>query len=148
MPEGEYSIGGNLMQVGQGIERQQSVTSGGHHMDTRRGFLAGLVTTGAAAGLLRSVHAGQLPGGVPEKAPVQDEPPPDNPNLPSPEKRALEANEKDIKKKVDQLYKLATELKAEVDKTDSSKVLSLALLKKTEEIEKLAKDIRNRSKLQ
>ena len=114
-------------------------------MDTRRGFLAGLVTTGAAAGLLCSVHAGQLPGGVPEKPPVQDEPP-DNPNLPSPEKRALEANEKDIKKKVDQLYKLATELKAEVDKTDSSKVLSLALLKKTEEIEKLARDIRNRSK--
>jgi hypothetical protein len=114
-------------------------------MDTRRRFLAGLVTTGAAAGLFGSVRASQVPVVVPEKPPVQDEPP-DNPNLPSPEKRALEANEKDIKKKVDQLYKLATELKAEVDKTDSSKVLSLALLKKTEEIEKLAKDIRNRSK--
>ena len=72
--------------------------------------------------------------------------PPDNPNIPSPEKRTLEANEKDIKKKVYQLYQLATELKAEVDKTDSSKVLSLSLLKKTEEIEKLARDIRNRSK--
>ena len=114
-------------------------------MDTRRAFLTGLVTTGASVGLLRSLHASQLPGAVPEKSPVQDAPR-DNPNLPSPEKRALEANEKDIKKKVDQLYKLATELKAEVDKTDSSKVLSLALLKKTEEIERLAKDIRNRSK--
>ena len=66
--------------------------------------------------------------------------------LPSPEKRQLDENEKDIKKKVERLYELATELKAEVDKTDSSKVLSLNLLKKTEEIEKLARDIRTRSK--
>ena len=58
----------------------------------------------------------------------------------------MDENEKDIKKKVERLYELATELKAEVDKTDSSKVLSLNLLKKTEEIEKLAKDIRTRSK--
>lgn len=58
----------------------------------------------------------------------------------------LEENQKDIKKKVDKLYDLASELKAEVDKTDSSKVLSLNLLRKAEEIEKLARDIKNRSK--
>jgi len=58
----------------------------------------------------------------------------------------LEENNKDIHKKVEQLYKLAAELKAEVDKTDSSKVLSLNLVKKAEEIEKLAHDIKNRSK--
>jgi hypothetical protein len=72
--------------------------------------------------------------------------PPDSPNMPLPEKRMLEENEKDIKKKVEKLYQLATELKVEVDKTDSSKVLSLTMLKKTEEIEKLAREIRNRSK--
>jgi hypothetical protein len=33
-----------------------------------------------------------------------------------------------------------------VDKTDSAKVLSLAMLKKAEEIEKLAKDIKSRAK--
>jgi hypothetical protein len=33
-----------------------------------------------------------------------------------------------------------------VDKTDSSQVLSLALVKKAEEIEKLAHDIRTRAK--
>lgn len=58
----------------------------------------------------------------------------------------LEENQKDIKKKVEKLYDLATELKAEVDKTDSSKVLSLNLVRKAEEIEKLARDIKNRSK--
>jgi len=58
----------------------------------------------------------------------------------------LEANNKDIHKKVERLYQLVTELKVEVDKTDSSKVLSLNLVKKAEEIEKLARDIKIRSK--
>jgi len=61
-------------------------------------------------------------------------------------KAALEENEKDIKKKVEKLFQLATELKDEVDKTDSAKVLSVAMLKKAEEIEKLAKDIKSRAK--
>lgn len=58
----------------------------------------------------------------------------------------MEANEKDLHKKVEQLYELVTELKAEADKTDSTKVLSLNLVKKAEEIEKLAHDIKVRSK--
>ena len=61
-------------------------------------------------------------------------------------KAALEENEKDIKKKVEKLFQLATELKDEVDKTDSAKVLSIAVVKKAEEIEKLAKDIKSRAK--
>jgi hypothetical protein len=65
---------------------------------------------------------------------------------PGSRKAALEENEKNIKKKVEKLFQLATELKDEVDKTDSAKVLSVAMLKKAEEIEKLAKDIKNRAK--
>ena len=52
-----------------------------------------------------------------------------------PTKGILEANEKDIKKRVEKLLQLATELKAEVDKTDSSQVLSMAMVRKAEEIE-------------
>lgn len=71
----------------------------------------------------------------------------ESPSLPpGSRKAALEENEKDIKKKVEKLFQLATELKDEVDKTDSAKVLSLAMLKKAEEIERLAKDIKNRAK--
>ena len=69
-----------------------------------------------------------------------------SPFPPGSRKAALEENEKEIKKKVDKLFQLATELKEEVDKTDSAKVLSLAMLKKAEEIEKLAKDIKSRAK--
>lgn len=57
-----------------------------------------------------------------------------------------EENNRDTRKKVERLYQLATELKVEVDKTDATRVLSLNLVKKVEEIEKLARDIKKRSK--
>ena len=55
---------------------------------------------------------------------------------------ALQENQNQIKKNVQRLYELATELKNEVEKTDSSKILSLNLVKKAEEAEKLAKQIK------
>jgi len=61
-------------------------------------------------------------------------------------KALLEERQKNIKKDVDKLYSLATQLKAEVDKTDSTSVLSLAMLKKAEEIEKLARQIKDHAK--
>lgn len=61
-------------------------------------------------------------------------------------KAMLEENQKDIKKNVEKLFNLASELKDQVEKTDSATVLSLALIKKTEEIEKLARQIRERAK--
>jgi hypothetical protein len=120
-------------------------------VDTRRTFLFGLVTAGTMVGVTLGTSSAQSP--IPSQNPIPSRPGPpgqesgpDLPNLPSPEKRQLDENEKDIKKKVEKLYELATELKAEVNKTDSSKVLSLNLLKKAEEIEKLARDIKTRSK--
>ena len=58
-------------------------------------------------------------------------------------KKILEENQKNIKKNIEKLYKLAGELKAEVDKTDAVQVLSMGMLKKAEEIERLAKEIRS-----
>lgn len=118
-------------------------------MHRSRFLLAGLILAYSSIGLssapLPPQDSVQEPPSAQQTRPGQESSP-DSPSLPNPEKKILEDNEKVIKKKVDRLYKLATELKAEVDKTDSSKVLSLNLLKKTEEIEKLARDIRNRSK--
>ena len=54
----------------------------------------------------------------------------------------LKLNQKDLKKDVERLVQLVEELKKEVDKTDSSEVLSLGLLRKAEEIEKLARHIK------
>jgi len=111
----------------------------------RRTFLGGLLTAGLATRFTGDLAHGQNPK-FPQDPKTGPDATSENPLAPSAEKRMLEENQKDIKKKVDKLYDLASELKAEVDKTDSSKVLSLNLLRKAEEIEKLARDIKNRSK--
>jgi len=61
-------------------------------------------------------------------------------------KAMLEERQKSIKKDVEKLYNLAAQLKTEVEQTDATTVLSLAMLKKAEEIEKLAKQIKDRAK--
>jgi hypothetical protein len=66
--------------------------------------------------------------------------------MPSASKAALEQRQKDIKKDVEKLFELAQDLKTEVDKTDSTAVLSMAMVKKTETIEKLARQIRDHAK--
>jgi len=63
-------------------------------------------------------------------------------NAPTPDKKeVLKANDKDIKSNVLRLAELAEELKREVEKTDSANVLSLPMVHKAEEIERLAKRI-------
>lgn len=114
-------------------------------MKTRRTFLGGLLTAGIATGFAGWSAAGQNPSVPQDKRPVPDAAP-ETPPSPFADKRLLEENEKDIKKKVEKLFDLVKELKDEVEKTDSSKVLSLNLVRKAEEIEKLARDIKNRSK--
>jgi len=47
---------------------------------------------------------------------------------------------------VQQLYKLATELKEEVERTNLNATFSLTFVKKAQQIEKLAKQIKERSK--
>ena len=119
-------------------------------MKTRRTFLTGMVLAGIATGLTGNSLNGSLNGQAPTAGHAQDRKPgeesPEAPVLPNTDKKILEDNDKSMKKKVELLYQLASELKEQVDNTDSSKVLSLDLMKKAEEIEKLARDIKNRSK--
>ena len=95
---------------------------------------------------VKKLHAQQGQGSSPinDQDVTKDEHEPPSPA--NSRKAALDENEKDIKKKVGKLFQLASELKDEVDKTDSAKVLSLAMVKKAEEIEKLAKEIKTRAK--
>ena len=55
-------------------------------------------------------------------------------------------NQLEIRLQVQRLYAMATELKDEVDNTNYNTVLNLAVLKRAQEIEKLAKQIRDRAK--
>jgi hypothetical protein len=56
------------------------------------------------------------------------------------------ANQMEIRKDVSKLYEMVSELKEQVDKTDASATLSLSLVKKAEQIEKLAKQIKQLAK--
>ena len=112
--------------------------------NSRRKFVIALWALGVPWGFLARSMATQAPMPLPPRSSKDKD---DDPNSPKVDTKAiLEANQKDIKKSVERLFQLASELKTEVEKTDSVLVLSLALLKKTEEIEKLAKDIRSRAK--
>jgi len=109
---------------------------------SRRRFLTLLLVSGVPLAIDSSIGAQARPKQNPPKPGQRDE------NTEEPKfdsKAVLEANQKDIKKSIERLYQLASELKSEVDKTDSVKVLSVPMLKKAEEIEKLAKGIRSRA---
>ncbi len=84
------------------------------------------IAVGVPAGILAFVPGVQARTRRPQNPPQQKDdetrPPKIDPKL------ILEANQKEIKKNVEKLYDLAAELKAEVEKTDSVQVLSLAML--------------------
>jgi hypothetical protein len=118
---------------------------------SRRTFIGWLAPAAALFSLSRAVGAqGTPPPQVkatqpPSKPPFsskqigeQEPPSPD----PDPHK-VLKSYDKDIKKDIQKLLELAQELKKEVDKTDSAEVLNLSMMKKAEEIEKLAKKIQS-----
>jgi len=61
------------------------------------------------------------------------------------EKKANLQRQQDIQKDTDKLLELATELKQAVDKSDEN-TLSLDVIKKAEQIEKLAKQVKDKMK--
>lgn len=60
-------------------------------------------------------------------------------------KKQNEQRQQEIKKDTDKLLELATELKQYVDKTNED-IISLDVIKKAEQIEKLAKSVRDKMK--
>jgi peptidoglycan hydrolase CwlO-like protein len=117
-------------------------------MDRRkRDFLAAMVPLGITAPLglfasrsyARSAAQGQ---GTRQARPYPDTPNPED--LPKIDpKKILQHNQEKIQEDIEKLYALAGELKDQVTKTDATNVLSLPLIQKAEEIEKLAKQIKN-----
>jgi len=108
----------------------------------RRRFLQAVSAAGAALLAAAPFLAAQNP----VQRPGDPEEPPDPGLAGKAAKAALDENQKDIRKNVERLFQLASDLKKEVEKTDSTVILSVSLLRKTEEIEKLARQIRNRAK--
>jgi hypothetical protein len=123
----------------------------------KRVFLTGLsaVAAGAVAGLIVPRAWGQAVRQTTPSIPPPEDPEQNSPRAPYPgpnidprtnTKQMLEHNDSQIHDSVEKLYYLAAELKAEVEKTDSQNVLSLAMVQKCDQIEKYAKQIRGLAK--
>ena len=110
---------------------------------SRRKFLSTFLTSSVSLGVITHTIAAQVRSTKPPPKPGEKDEDTDETKFGS--KAVLEANQKDIKKSIERLFQLASELKAEVEKTDSVQVLSVPMLRKAEEIEKLAKGIRSRA---
>ena len=137
-------VRGSVAPCGGGLRGRKGVFLA---MESRRRFLTTIIAAGVPAGILAVAPSAQVGAQSPQNPQQQKE---DDSHVskldPKVTKLILEANQKEIKKNIEKLYDLASELKAEVEKTDSVLVLSIAMLRKTDEIEKLAKEIRSRAK--
>lgn len=118
-------------------------------------FFAGVLAVLPAAAQRR----GASPQNPPQEASPDNSPDPqfgrrrnnDDPDMARIEheqqKRMNEARQKALQKDTDHLLQLATELKQYVDRTNEN-ILSVDVIRKAEEVEKLAKNIREKMKAQ
>jgi hypothetical protein len=114
----------------------------------RRFFLSGIAATLAGTQALLAGSQGRQsrphnPQQVPDASGstgVDDGPLPSRADP----KVQLKEDQKTLRRDVDRLVQLVKDLKDETDKTPETDVLSLSLVKKAEDIEKLARQIRDR----
>jgi len=119
-------------------------------LDTRRCFLKNLA--GLSSSLLLFQSSPPIP--TPRHRTEVDPPTPEdkqdaeNPTDPSRETRRaqLQAQEKQFRETMARLFAKVTDLKQQVDALHPSDVFSVAIFKQTQEIEKLAKQLKNCAK--
>jgi|SRR5580704_2593622 hypothetical protein len=115
----------------------------------RRFFLSGFAATLAGTRALLAGGDGQRhenPSHIPQIPDASGSTGADDIPLPAraDPKVQLKEGQKELRRDVDHLLQLAKDLKDESDKTPETDVLSLSLVKKAEDIEKLARQIRDR----
>jgi hypothetical protein len=115
----------------------------------RRFFVSGMAATLAGTGSLLDGGQGQRhenSSHIPQIPDASGSTGTDDIPLPprADPKTQLKEGQKELRRDVDHLLQLAKDLKDESDKTPETDVLSLSLVKKAEDIEKLARQIRDR----
>jgi hypothetical protein len=99
----------------------------------------------------QAAHTGEKRPGLPAPPPAAD-PDAQDQNAsqgidPQTAKRVMAAkNEKEFREGVEKLYQMATEIREELAQAPKMNVLSVRMYKKTEEIEKLAKQLKSKAK--
>jgi hypothetical protein len=120
-------------------------------LETRRAFVMNMAAMGGALATANECLFAQFPPTPPPPPKPAETPNPAeihaNPQAAAAAKRAmLQQNEKEFREGVERLYQLTSELREEVQKTVTTDVLSMRMVKKTEEIEKLAKVLKAKAK--
>lgn len=111
----------------------------------RRFFLSGVATALAAArALLSGAQRQEPPPQFPQIPDASGRRPGDDVPLPprADPKVQLKEDQRTLRHDVDRLLEMVKQFKEEVDKTQETDVLSLTLVKKAEEIEKLARQMK------
>jgi hypothetical protein len=114
---------------------------------------AGALIAGVAAGPT-SFFAAQRPiQSTPQPVASPNAPNPsypqgmNGPGAKEPDPKALDKqNQAEVRAEVDKLYALVFELRETMKQTDSNSTLSVSVVKKAQQIEKLAKEIKDRAK--
>jgi hypothetical protein len=119
-------------------------------LDTRRCFLKEFVGASSSFLILQSSPP------IPEprrRTPVDPPAPAEKPDTENPVDRSrsaqraqLQAQEKEFRETMMQLFAKVRDLKLQVDAIHTSEIFSIAIFKQTQEIEKLAKQLKNYAK--
>jgi hypothetical protein len=117
---------------------------------SRRRMLAALVAVAGGLGSVPALAFQRAPQPIPSpNAPNPSYPPGLNNSgvRPDSDKKSVDPQTQlEIRNDVQKLYDLVIELRDEVAKTDSNAVFSLSVVKKAQQIEKLAKKVKDLSK--
>ena len=120
-------------------------------LDTRRCFLKSLARISGSLLLFQSsppMPRPRRPIEIDPPAPAEPQQDKDNPVEASKklERARLQAQEKQFRETITRLYTKVSDLKAQVDALHPSQVFSVTVFKQTQEIEKLAKQLKNYAK--
>jgi hypothetical protein len=121
-------------------------------LQSRRSMMLTLVGGASALAAAAALNA------MPQRPNIEARPSPNTPDpahpwglggprdKPQDSKTMDKQNQAEVKSSVEKLYVLVSELKEQVEKSDASAVLSVAVVKKSQQIEKLAKHVKDLAK--
>lgn len=119
--------------------------------ESRRKFFVSAALLSGVIAVPNGISFAQFPPTPPPKPKPAQMPNPaeihSDPTATAAARRArLHQSEKEFREGVERLYELASDLRDELQKTTTTDVLSVRMVKKTEEIEKLAKHLKSKAR--
>ena len=122
-------------------------------MSSIRRILAATVVTAALALTATYTLRSQPQRSVPQPLPSPNAPNPNfppgmnGPDITPPDQKKMDRQaQADVRADVEKLYQLVTELRDQVQKSDTTSTLSISVINKAKQIEKLAKQVKERAK--